>query len=102
MYKRYKFSDKSQSTRGILSTLLAVAAVCVFGIAVWISFQNRGAGGIEIGVLGICSVFLSAYGLYIGIKSFQEEEIFLLFSWIGSIANSVMLLVMFMVILLGW
>lgn len=99
--KKYKFSDKSQSVGGIFSTLLAVFAALACAAAVWISFQHRGEGGIEIGVLGIIAVFLSAYGLYIGTRSFREEEIFFLFSWIGSIGNSVILLGMLMLMLLG-
>lgn len=100
-HKKYKFSDKSQSVGGIFSTLFAVLAALACVAAVWISFQHRGEGGIEIGVLGILSVFLSGCGLYIGVRSFQEEDIFFLFSWLGSIGNSVILLGMMMLILLG-
>lgn len=100
-HKRYKFSDKSQSIGGIFSTLFALAAVLSCIIAVWISFQHRGEGGLEVGVLGVIAVFFSGYGLYLGIRSFQEEEIFFLFSWIGSIGNSIILLSMMMLFLLG-
>lgn len=100
-HKKYKFSDKSQSIGGIFSTLFAVLAAFACVAAVWISFQHRGEGGIEIGVLGIVSVFLSGCGLYIGVRSFQEEDIFFLFSWLGSIGNSIILLGMMMLILLG-
>jgi len=99
--KKYKFSDKSQSVGGIFSTLFAIFAALACAAAVWISFQHRGEGGIEIGVLGIIAIFLSGCGLYIGIKSFREEDIFFLFSWIGGIGNSIILLGMLMLILLG-
>ncbi len=100
-HRRYKFSDKSQSIGGMISTFFAIGAAFACMAAVWISFQNRGEGGLEIGVLGIVAVFLSGCGLYLGIQSFEEEEIFFLFSWIGSIGNSVILLGMMMLILLG-
>ena len=100
-HKKYKFSDKSQSIGGIFSTLFALGAILACVAAVWISFQHRGEGGLEVGVLGIVAVFLSSCGLYLGIRSFQEEEIFFLFSWIGSIGNSVVLLGMMMLFLLG-
>ncbi len=99
--KKYKFSDKSQSVGGIFSTLLAIGAILACAAAIWISFQHRGEGGLEVGVLGILAIFLSGYGLYFGIRSFQEEEIFFLFSWIGSIGNSAVLISMMMLFLLG-
>jgi len=101
-HKKYKFSNKSQSVRGIFSTLFALCAAAVCVAALSISFQNRGQGGIEIGVLGIIAVFLSGCGFYLGIHSFKEEEIFFLFSWIGSVGNSIILLGMLMLILIGW
>lgn len=100
-YKKYKFSDKSQSIGGIFSTLFAFGAILACTAAVLISFRHQGEGGLEVGVLGIVAVFLSGYGLYLGVRSFREEEIFFLFSWIGSIGNSIILLGMMMLILLG-
>lgn len=98
---KYKFTDKSQSVGGIFSTVLAVGAVVFFCAAVWRSYLHRGAGGREIGLFGILSMFLSAIGLYFGVGSFQEEEIFYLFSWIGTIMNAVMLVVMGLVMIIG-
>lgn len=99
--RKYKFTDKSQSVGGIFSTILAVLAIAFFIIAVWISYGKDGNAGREIGFLGVMSLFLSAIGLYIGVKSFQEEEIFFLFSWIGTIMSAVMLTGMAMVFLIG-
>lgn len=100
-HKKYKFSDKSQSVGGIFSTLFAFGAIAACVAAVWISFQYRGEGGLEVGVLGVVAVFLSGCGLYLGVRSFREEEIFFLFSWIGSVGNSVILLGMMMLFLIG-
>lgn len=99
--RKYKFTDKSQSVGGIFSTVLAVAAIVIFAAAVWMSFQKKGAAGTEIGLMGVFTLFLSGIGLYTGVKSFQEEEIFFLFSWIGTILNAVMLVGMGFVFLVG-
>lgn len=99
--RRYKFTDKSQSAGGIFSTILAVMSMGLFVTAVWLSYRQKGNGGLFIGLMGIMSMFLSAIGLYSGIKSFQEEEIFFLFSWVGSIMNAAMLVGMVMVFLIG-
>lgn len=99
--RKYKFTDKSQSVGGIFSTILAVLAVAFFVAAVWISYGKDGNAGREIGFMGVMALFLSAIGLYIGVKSFQEEEIFFLFSWIGTIMSAVMLIGMSLVFLIG-
>ncbi len=98
---KYKFTDKSQSVRGIVSTVFAVLAIIVFCVAVFQSYMARGDGGREIGLLGLCTLFLSGVGLYFGVNSFKEEEIFFLFSWIGTIMSAVMLVGMGLVFLIG-
>lgn len=99
--RKYKFTDKSQSVGGIFSTVLAGLAVAFFCMAVCISYSKDGNAGREIGLMGLMSMFLSAIGFYIGVKSFQEEEIFFLFSWIGTILSAVMLIGMCLVFLIG-
>lgn len=98
---KYKFTDKSQSAGGIFSTILAAAAMAIFAAAVWLSFQKKGEAGREIGLMGVLCLFLSGIGLAVGVKSFQEEEIFFLFSWIGTILSAVMLVGMFLIFLVG-
>lgn len=98
---RYKFTDKSQSAGGMLSTVIAAGSIALFAAAVWISYRNEGNGGREIGFLGLLSLFFSAVGLYTGVRSFQEEEIFFLFSWVGTVVNAVMLIAMAMIFLIG-
>ena len=70
-------------------------------MAVFQSYMARGDGGREIGLLGLCTLFLSGVGLYFGVNSFKEEEIFFLFSWIGTIMSAVMLVGMGLVFLIG-
>ena len=99
--RKYKFTDKRQSVGGIFSTMLGIMAVSFFLAAVFISYSHKGNGGREIGFLGIMSLFLSSIGLYIGTNSFQEEDVFYFFSWMGAIVNAVMLVGMGMVFLIG-
>ncbi|MBP3543163.1 MAG: hypothetical protein J6J86_02940 [Lachnospiraceae bacterium] len=99
--RKYKFTDKSQSIGGIFSTVLAVAAILLFVVAVWMSYRKKGNAGIEIGLMGVLSLFLSGIGLWVGVKSFQEEEIFFLFSWVGTILSAIMLVGMSFVFLVG-
>lgn len=99
--RKYKFTDKSQSAGGVFATVIAVMATGFLAAAIYISYRHKGAAGQLIGLFGIVSLFLSAIGLYTGIKSFQEEEIFFHFSWIGTIWNAVVLVGMSMIILIG-
>lgn len=99
--RKYKFTDKSQSSGGIFSTVLAVMAIAVFVTAVWKSFQMNGEAGPEIGLMGMITLFLAGIGLAVGVKSFQEEEIFFLFSWIGTILSAIMLVGMCLVFVVG-
>lgn len=98
---KYKFTDKSQSAGGIYSTMFAAAAAAFFCFAVWKSYIQKGNGGREIGLFGLLTLFLSAVGLYFGVNSFQEEDVFFLFSWMGTIFNAVMLVGMSMVFFVG-
>lgn len=99
--KKYKFTDKNQSIGGIFSSIIALLCIVFFSSGIMISFNNRGSGGLIIGLLGLVSFLLSAIGIYIGVKSFQEDEIFYHFSWIGTIANAIIFVGMFVVILIG-
>ena len=64
-------------------------------------FRSRGDGGREIGFLGLLTLFFSGFGLYCGVNSFKEEEIFFLFSWLGTIMSAVMFVGMGLVFLIG-
>jgi hypothetical protein len=81
--------------------MLAVLAVGLVAAGVLVAYENRGGGGRIVGLCGIAALFFAAFGLYKGVKSFQEEEIFFLFSWIGTVVNAVVLVMMLLVMLVG-
>lgn len=99
--KRYKFTDKEQATGSMASIVLAILAVLMVVIAVVLAYETNGAGGMIIGLLGVFAVWFSGMGLYSGIRSFNQEESFYLLSWIGTIANAVILVGMGCIFLIG-
>ncbi|NLZ81679.1 MAG: hypothetical protein GX913_07785 [Clostridiales bacterium] len=99
--RKYKFTDKNQSIGGIFSSIIALIAIIIFAIGVFISYTNKGNGGLIIGLLGLVSFLLSNIGIYVGVKSFQEDEIFYHFSWIGTISNAIIFVGIFAIILIG-
>lgn len=89
----YKFTDKTHAVKGMISTILGISSILIFVILVYISYRNKGNAGVYLGVFGIAGMGLSLEGLVLGIMSFQEKEVYYLFSKIGTIMNSVLLII---------
>ena len=79
LFNKYKFSDKSQTLGGMISTVMGLAALVSFGYGIYIAFQAKGNAGLEVGSLGLLSFMLSVIGLVIGLLSFKEEDKFYTF-----------------------
>lgn len=88
----YKFTDKTHAVKGMISTILGVCSILTFVILVYISFRNKGNAGMYLGAFGIAGMGLSVEGLVLGIMSFQEKEVYYLFSKIGTVINSILLI----------
>ena len=54
-----------------------------------------------VGVLGLASLIISIAGFIVGIKSFKEDEVFLLFPWIGTVGCATICVGMGAIILIG-
>ena len=99
--KSYKFTDKKQSVKGIISTIFFIMSAGMVMFAIYISFKQNGDASIAIGALGMQSLLVSVAGFIIGIYSFKEDEIFLKFPWIGTVGNAMVWLFLLGVILVG-
>ena len=99
--RRKIYTDKKHAVKGIIATFLAIAALIIFGILVYISFKNRGEAGIIIGSLALISILLGAVGLILGLMSFKEENKYKLFSYIGSFVNVFVLLLWGLIYMIG-
>lgn len=51
LFNKYKFSDKSQTLGGMISTVMGLAALVSFGYGIYIAFQAKGNAGLEVGSL---------------------------------------------------
>ncbi len=98
---KYKFTNKKHSVGGVLSSLMAVASVILFGYAVSISYKARGEGGALVGSFALCSLAVAAFGVIIGLLSYKESDRYYTFSFIGSLVNGVMTVLMVMLLLVG-
>lgn len=83
----YKFTEKTQSKRGIAALVLAAASVAVFVAIVVNSYQNRGAGSMYLGSAGVSSFILGVIALILAIKSLKEENSFKLFPYLAVVCS---------------
>ncbi len=75
----YKFTEKSQSKKGIVSFSIAVVLVLLYLIFVFLSFQEAGNLSTYYGGVGVLAMIFSIVTLIISITSLLEEDTFKLF-----------------------
>lgn len=100
-FKKYKFTDKKRSKGGMISSLFLVISVALLVWGIYISYKSHGNGGIEVGILAMVSLIISLSGFFVGIKSFSEDNVFRGYSWIGTIGNTVLWVILACLMLVG-
>lgn len=80
----YKFTDKTQSKRGIFSLVLAVISIIIFVTVIMTSFYNRGNGSMYLGSAGVSSMLLSVVALVSALFSLREENSYKLFPYLAT------------------
>ena len=99
--KKYKFTAKKHSKGGLIASGLFLFSLVSLIVGIYISYTNKGNGGLLVGVLGLVSLIISIAGFIVGIKSFKEDEVFLLFPWIGTVGCATICIGMGAIILIG-
>lgn len=98
---KYKFTNKHNTTGGIVAFLLGIMAAGLMVWAVYMAYRDRGNSGTDMGLIGTLSFFVSTVGLLLGLSSFKEEDKFYLFSWIGTILCGIIWLMLCAVVVIG-
>lgn len=80
----YKFTDKTQSKRGIFSLSLAVLSFLIFVVVVMRSFYSGGNGSMYLGSAGVSSMLLSIVALVLALLSLREENSYKLFPYLAT------------------
>lgn len=101
VFNKYKFSDKSPTLGGTISTIIGVVALITFIWGVYVSFKAKGYAGAEVGACALIAFILSVIGLIIGLMSFKEDDKFYLVSKIGSLMCGILLVIMIAIFLMG-
>ena len=100
--KDYKFTNKKHSIPGIISTLIGFIGIVVIIAAIYISFTHHGAAGQIIGVMGFIDIFLAMIGFVIALVSFRNDDVYYLFSWIGTGLNVFVWIFLMSMSMIGW
>ncbi len=99
--KGYKFTDKKQSKMGMVSTFFGALSIGMLGYGINTSFEADGKAGAIVGVLALISFLCSIVGVVLGIKSFKDDDVFYLFSWIGTVVNIIIFVFCLSMFLIG-
>lgn len=85
--RNYKFTEKTQSKRGICAFSIAAISVGVLIYVIINSFENRGNGSMYLGSAGVTSLLLGMVSFVIAVKSLREENSFKLFPYLSTVIS---------------
>ena len=84
-----KIPLKKYTKGGRISSLIALCNIVVIITLIGISIILKGNAGIYIGLIMLGVLVSAVIGFSIGLKSYKEENKFLTFTNIGTIANAI-------------
>lgn len=74
--RKFKFTEKKQSVKGLLSVVFDIAAVVTILDTVIVSVAAGGEADLYIGSRGVLALILSAAGLILGVSGVREKDVF--------------------------
>lgn len=87
--KAHKIPLRKYTLGGRKSALIALCDIIFIIMIIAISIVKKGNAGIYAGVMMLLALFMAIFGFVVGLNSFKEENKFLRFSYLGTIANAV-------------
>ena len=98
---KYMFTDNRHPERGIMSTILGVISVTSLVISVVLTFKAGGEATLKYAAAAFVAACFSVVGLFLGIKSRFERDIFKFFPNLGIILNALALVFIVFILILG-
>lgn len=86
--KGYIFTNKEHTEKGIMSTILGILSNITLGIAIYLSYLNKGAPSARYGAAALLAVIFMIVGMALGVYSTTEKEKFKLFTVLGITVNA--------------
>ena len=87
MGRKYIFTNKKESKKGIMSAVLGIIALASLFFAVYETFRNQGQALVKYGVAALFALLFALAGVVLVNMSKMEEDRFYLFSYLGIILN---------------
>ena len=87
--RKYKFSDKHHTKRGIISSVLIIPGIAMIVISIVLATSQKGQGGTIVGLLPFMSLLTSTAGIVLAATTFRKPDTIFTFSWIGLTGNIV-------------
>ena len=100
--RKYKFTRKVQSGRGIASTVIGMLTLLMTSGMIAAAYIQSGQAGKIIAVVGFAAMLLSVLGLYYSVCGIRQEDSYRLFPWTGFVLNWLTLAAYIMIYRLGW
>ena len=97
----YKFMGRSHSRNGVVSMLIGLACITTFLSLVIISGVQLGVGSMLLGVIGMVAFVISIFGFILGVKSFQEKDIYYVAPVVGLGSNGIIMITLFCLYIVG-
>lgn len=99
--KKYMFTNKNQSRRGMASSVLGCFALVSVALALYFSYKNGDAQSARYGLGALLSFVFSVIGFSLGAKACSERDVFMLFPVFGFISNLCAVLISFVILFVG-
>lgn len=96
-----QFSGRRHTRTGILSAVIGTIVAIGFVATSLVSGYYGGEAGIVIGIVGLLLFLVSVVGFILSIKALKQVDVYYRFPMIGLITNSIMMLTLMTIYVLG-
>lgn len=72
--RKYKFTDKKRSKKGLAACGVALVSLLALGITLWMSYQANGEGSVYLGSVGIAAMLVGIASFLMAMQSLKEEN----------------------------
>ena len=96
-----RFAGRRHSRKGVISTVIAGIGWCIFIALCICSAVAKGTAEPVIGAIGIVDAMFVLAGMILGVKGFQEREVYYVLPTVGVVLNGILFVVYFSLYFMG-
>ena len=89
--KNYIFTNRRQSNKAIVSTILGIISGISLIVVIYLTFRQGGVAPVKYGVSTLFITIFSIIGFILGILSIKESDRYRLFCILGTIINFIII-----------